>query len=810
MNPKSTHRALALLLASAAASLTIHAADPVVVWDGAAEGYKFDTLTRTVGDNTYTLTVNQNTVASDYSYIQIADANQLKGVILSAVNTDTSVTNAFGTTGNLSVIMKVNNCYVSDSANRMLIGLMDGNLYKDGGSTYKDNGAVIGFCGYGTTSRLVWKGGTYSDSSVQVADALTANEMTVALTYSATGGTVSYVDSTVKSSSSDLRWNGFKTASGIMLGGLDVDGSGTFYGMRGMQIKALAVFTSTLSAAEVAAYTAGGFPSTDGKIVLTGNSTVSAINTQAGDATEITVFVPAGYTVYADTQYTATTVNFESNGEYYIFPPENNAANLVNKAGKLIMMYTSVPSVSGTYFTSNSVPTTVTDASSWTNTVCLKGVAFTDFETNPYGNESSVVRLEGCSGWVRAPENYAYTNSVPLDIKGTLTLNNGNSANDSGQRRCTLFSKVSGTGTILGKSYADKVVVLIEDASEFTGSVQLNNKIVVFGDTMPEYSTITAGTIVVQNGTSVTNSSAFWWAINGIDIHGELCAPILRNSGQTQGFGSGTSIRTSDTGVFTLTSTADSIDDTTLDYSRVTGTGTLQYKGTGYRAISTNNFPTTVTFKNEQAGDVLLTLPLTYTCGSLAGSCNLQGNYGDNKRYLRVMQSKDTEWSGTIKADGYARFGGIYVAPGAESAGTLTLSGTQTQSAILNVESNAIVNLTGTWVGTVTAYGTIGGTGTITGDLALTDGSALKITDVSDLLTVSGSIAATGSIAVYLPEGTAPSAVAGKAISAGSLDAAGASFTVYIGENRTDRLTMRATAAGLKFSSTYATIIRLR
>ncbi len=810
MSSKSARRATALLLATAATSLTIHAADPVVVWDGAAEGYKFDTLTRTVGDNTYTLTVNANTVASDSSYIQIADANQLKGVVLSAVNTDTSVTNAFGTTGNISVIMKVKNCYVSDSANRMLIGLMDGNLYKDGGTSAQDNGAVIGFCGCGTTSRLVWKGGAYNNSSVQVADALTSDEMTVALTYSATGGTVSYVDGTSKSSSSSLKWGSFTTPCGIMLGGLDVDGSGTFYGMRGMQIEALAVFTNTLSATEILSYSTAGFPSY-GKIALSGETNVSEINTLAGNATEITVFIPAGYTIHADTQYTATTVNFESNGEYYIFPPENNTANLVNKAGKLIMMYTSVPSVTGTCFTSNSVPTTVTDSSSWTNTVCLKGVAFKNFETNPYGNESSVVRLEDCSGWVMAPGNYVYTNSVPLDIKGTLTLNDGNSINDGNQYRSTYFSKVSGTGTILGKSSADKVVVLIEDASEFTGSVQLNNKVVVFGDTLPAYSTITAGTIVVQSDTSVTNSSGFWWAVNGMDIHGELCAPVLRNSGQTQGFGGGTAIRISDTGVFTLTSTASSIDDTDLDYSNVTGTGTLQYMGTGYRAISTNNFPTTVTFKNEQAGDVLLTLPITYTCGSLAGSCNLQGNYGDNKRYLRVMQAKDTEWSGTIKEDGYARFGGIYVAPGAETAGTLTLSGTQTQSAILDVETNAIVNLTGTWVGTVTAYGSLKGTGTITGDLVLTDGSSLVISDISDMLTISGSLTATGSISIYLPAGTDPKDVAGKVISAGSTpNIDGASFSIYIGDTLTGMLKIRATSEGLKFGSNFGTVIRLR
>ena len=99
-----------------------------------------------------------------------------------------------------------------------------------------------------------------------------------------------------------------------------------------------------------------------------------------------------------------------------------------------------LPEVSGDEFTETTVPTWVTDPSRWTGTVSIKNVAVTDFTVNSYGNESSVVRLSGVSGWLKAPDNYAFTNSVPVELTGTLTISNGNSANDGNPNRCVFFS----------------------------------------------------------------------------------------------------------------------------------------------------------------------------------------------------------------------------------------------------------------------------------------------------------------------------------------------------------------------------------
>ena len=115
------------------------------------------------------------------------------------------------------------------------------------------------------------------------------------------------------------------------------------------------------------------------------------------------------------------------------------------------------------------------------------------------------------------------------------------------------------------------------------------------------------------------------------------------------------------------------------------------------------------------------------------------------------------------------------------SAGTLTLSGTQTVSNDLAVESGAKVNITGTWVGATTIAGTIGGTGTITGSLTLSAGATLKVSDVADPLTVSDNLSATGAIAIELPAGALAGGSCTLLSLGGTADLSGATFTATVG-----------------------------
>ena len=561
--------------------------------------------------------------------------------------------------------------------------------------------------------------------------------------YSTTGGVKIYMGSSIANLIGGQEGSykyGNRTISRVSIGG---DARGKYYDPCGFIIEGVAIFVNEFyTASDVASYE---FPAK----FYTSDVNVSTINTDFPDSSEIDVYLSDGVTVTGDTTFTATKVNFHCYGSFNMTPPPSNEATFDFVQGHPVLIYSALPAVCGTKFTSTVIPSFVTDPAQWTGTIYISSGTFTDFTSNEYGNESSVVRLGNVSGWLHAPGNYAFINTVPVELAGTLTINNGNSANNGNPNRCTVFKKLSGSGEISANSTGDRTVVVIQDASEFTGGIGLNyGKHIVFGEAMPDYTTLTnaaAGTIFVMEGTSVT-VSGFWWATGtNIFVNGELRASGLDK------FGGGTYITTSDTGVFTLTSTGNGVEtETDTSYARITGTGALKYEGAGWRALSATDFPTNMTLINEQAGDILLSRAQTYTIGSLAGSKNLQGNYGSGGRYLRVLQAKDTEWSGKIVYDYYDRFKGLIVAPGVSTNGTLTLSGTEEYSRTLTVEAGAKVNLTGTWVGATTVNGTISGTGTVSGTLTLANGSTLAA-NTDNPLKVS-SLTTTGTVTISLAD----------------------------------------------------------
>ena len=399
------------------------------------------------------------------------------------------------------------------------------------------------------------------------------------------------------------------------------------------------------------------------------------------------------------------------------------ASSLATKAvsGAGTVVFGGVPSPTGDAWWKNS---------DWNGTVQIgnitdmigrtSGFTGTYLDFNSYGNANSLVKLGNLTGWM---DNY--TCNVPVNLAGTLTINNGISG-----EVFTFKKLISSGGYITATDQSATFSIRIEDGSEYAGYIGLNSKRVIFGTgTAPAF---VKGQIYVSSDATITVPSVntAYWSVGGILVDGELKADNLAR------FGGGTNITTGDDGVFTLTSTGNGSEgETDTDYARIKGTGSLKYDGTGWRALSTNNFPTAVTLVNEQAGDILLSRALTYTVGSLSGSKNFQGNYGSGNRYLNVIQSKDTDWSGKVVNDGSSRFAGLKL--DASSTGTLTLSGAASQNVALEVNGGA-VNLTGTWVGATTVAGTFGGTGTLTGDLTFSDGATLKAN--ASALTVSGTV----------------------------------------------------------------------
>lgn len=774
----------AVLFVPSAFAVAAAAPDPVVVWDGAASEFNFSNLTRTKDDNTYTLNLHANTTDANCSYILIGSENAKAGVTITATNTDPAVTNAFGESGAVSVIMKCSNLNLTDSIYRCVIGLL-----ADGGEFYSgDNNMKVGLAtGYNSGSySFFFKNGqlnTYANNTTSFS--IGAASQTICLTYNAGSGAKVYLNGELIASAA-VTFEDWLTPTGITLGGVDKDGSTRCDTQTGLKIEAVAVFASELSESEVADYR---FP-WDELLNVTADTTVSAINSQFGTDSEINLYVEKGVTITGDASFNASKVNFHCAGSFTLTPPAGNTAvfDFSDVKGRPVIEYSSLPTVSGSVFTSTTVPEFVTDSSQWSGVIYIAGGSFTDFTSNTFGNEFSVVRLGTVSGWFRAPGNYAFTNTVPVELVGTLTIDNGNSANDGSPNRCTVFKKFSGNGGIYADATANKVVVVIQDASEFTGGIGLNGgKVIVFGETMPAYERISGATIFVMEGTSVT-AGGFWWATGAkVFVDGELRASGLEK------FGGGTYITTSDTGKFTLTN-AGAVDDSATDYARITGTGTLRYEGTGeLRILSNVNFPTNMITEVELAGSrggLGLSAPsanYTHTIGSLSGSKRIFTDFNlvNGNRNLRILQAKDTTYSGVFDGgrDGDL-IGTVFVSPGVSSSGTLTLSGVQTQSNDLVVETNATVNLTGTWVGPVNVDGTISGTGTVDGNLTLNDGATLKVDDLSGALAVSGAFTATGAISIELPEGALSSSRRKCMLlsSTGSVDLSGATFTLTVGD----------------------------
>ena len=531
-----------LLLAFATTAATLHAATPVVFWDGAASGYKFDNLTRTAGGNTYTLNLNPvgsaNTVSADSSYIQIANDNAQCGITIT-----TQDAGGFGSSGTLSVIMKCRDMPVAETSNRAIISLMDGNKYKYGGTSQPDNGAVLGMYINAGTSGWIWKGSTAGMAGLSgdfletKSGAFSADEQVVALTYSGANGTCYYVNGSLIQSQAGLKATELASPVGVALGGVDVSTGSQFYALKNMKIEAVAIFTSTLTAEEVASYT---FPS-EAPVNVTSDTTVSAINGMSS-AKDLYLRVSDGVTITGDTTFSnATTVHFICEGSFTITPPAGNTAAFdFRVSGSPRVMYTnSIPTKSGNVFTDTTVPTNVTSASDWKGTIWLKniqGVTGDNFLPNNFGNALSTLRLTGVSGWLwSATANNTINPAIELDDDGgayALCLSNGYSYGGGGDYH-TIFSELKGSGTLIGNGSAPYVALNFRKWDNFTGTLSLANKIAVFGSTMPSTSDINraGGEIWLMGDADVTIASGkTWYVPNGVKVKGSCSYATLSSN----------------------------------------------------------------------------------------------------------------------------------------------------------------------------------------------------------------------------------------------------------------------------------------
>ena len=526
-------RALAVaFLAAAALVPPIFAVDPVVMWNGATRG--FSSLTRTSGDNTYTLNLNGNSVDDNNSYVQIGDFNDQAGVTITVANANPAVTNGFGTDGAITVIMKCRNMPVNEENNRAIITLMDGRRYKYGGADEPDNGAVVGMYINNGTSGWIWKGsiavmaGLSGDFLNTASGAFSFGEQTVALTYSNAGGTAYYVNGALIQSHSRLKASAELAAPyGVSLGGVDTGQGTQFHALPGMRIEAIAIFNATLSASEVSAFE-----------FAQNTLQVSTINETYGSASEIDLEVDDGTLIHGDVSFNATKVNFICNGSITLTPPAGNttAFDFSGVTGRTVIRYEgALPSVSGTTFTASTIPASVADPAQWTGTIWLRNIAnVTDFNVNSYGNASSCVRLTGITGWLSAPGNYTYTNAVPVELSNegsntgsALRIINGNSATVQKPNCCTAFVKISGNGSLIEAAGGPMPVLKVFDISEFAGDIDFSRACLLVCDPTTSYASsffamydAHKGSLRIEEGKTVDVAWGKTWSFRNVACFG--------------------------------------------------------------------------------------------------------------------------------------------------------------------------------------------------------------------------------------------------------------------------------------------------
>lgn len=213
------------------------AATPVVVWDG-----DFGTTSKEAGGDTYTLTMNDNTVAEDGSSITIADTNR-KGVYLDWTETQTDNT----------ILIRYSNLTLAADATYP-IGLVgfsrEGQVNTDGLVITGNNGEA----------KAYWNGNYFYSRKSGVNTEVDGSETKLSLRYNGTVGT--YARSNQSGSWATLyAHDGVKgqntySLNGAVIGGTRAAtiGANVFQVATGMKILGIALFKGEVTDDEIASY----------------------------------------------------------------------------------------------------------------------------------------------------------------------------------------------------------------------------------------------------------------------------------------------------------------------------------------------------------------------------------------------------------------------------------------------------------------------------------------------------------------------------------------------------------------------------
>ncbi len=285
----------ATLALAAALPISASAATPLAVWDR-----DFTTLTK----GTFTLSENGNTKTD--SYLQISGDNGITVTSTDALNVFTVIMRCSGLNLAADKAQVLFTSYASDT--------VDNNDYRNlTGVNLPTNNAIC---------RGIWSAADWNNNDA-VQGSIPGNYTTLIYNHQQTNGTYGYAlgptsgeDETVVRTTLysvvGLRSSG-TTYHGFNIGGLRGTTSSTLLPATGLKITSLAVFSGTLSEAEMKGYY---FPSEIQTIDVNANTSVSAINAQYNSTTykAAKVTVASGVTITVDAAFNAKIQSVSSTG----------------------------------------------------------------------------------------------------------------------------------------------------------------------------------------------------------------------------------------------------------------------------------------------------------------------------------------------------------------------------------------------------------------------------------------------------------------------------------------------------------------
>lgn len=297
------------------------------------------------------------------------------------------------------------------------------------------------------------------------------------------------------------------------------------------------------------------------------------------------------------------------------------------------------------------------DGSSWSGTVWIRGLSFTDWNpSSSYGNSLSTLRLSGCSGRF-AKAQIAVPYAIELENSGyssALNLTNGYSFNSNGAWSYFFTPELKGTGTLAANGTGGTLFVA-QTCGDFAGVFSLSGKTVWLGYDAPnsEYDEdktegVRSGAVRIKEGVETGMGGA--WTLSKLVGAGtvRMLAPYYASSS----FGTAVSDSSLWTGTVVLAAQVATGStavwparmgnaNSVIRFEGLSSNGGSHYFGDNTAVAAHVYLDGDVTLDNGSSG-------VTYTLGTVSGTGNLTVAPAGLGGSMAVTITKLEDYTGTL------------------------------------------------------------------------------------------------------------------------------------------------------------------